>query len=139
MAFSCKGRGFCPSCGGRRIAETATYLVDEVIPKVPVRQWVLSLPIPLRLLFAAYPELLTPTPEELDAILQRIIHALMKQLTRSGHLHGYISQLIDTAGEPGVSPGGQFLAPGSRTPLTPSQAHFRNCAGWAAPWRAGWH
>ncbi len=61
VAFSCKGRGFCPSCGGRRMAETAAYLVDEVIPEVPVRQWVLSFPISLRLLFAAYPELLTPT------------------------------------------------------------------------------
>jgi hypothetical protein len=23
VAFSCKGRGFCPSCGGRRMAERA--------------------------------------------------------------------------------------------------------------------
>jgi hypothetical protein len=23
VAFSCKGRGFCPSCGGRRMAQTA--------------------------------------------------------------------------------------------------------------------
>jgi len=29
-------------------------------PRVPVRQWVLSFPIPLRLLFAAHPELLVP-------------------------------------------------------------------------------
>ncbi len=29
------------------------------IPRVPVRQWVLSFPIPLRVLFAAHPELLT--------------------------------------------------------------------------------
>jgi len=44
----------------RRMAESAAYLVDEVIPRVPVRQWVLSFPIPLRILFAAPPELLTP-------------------------------------------------------------------------------
>ena len=177
VAFSCKGRGFCPSCGGRRMAETAAYLVDQVIPEVPVRQWVLSFPMPLRLLFAAYPELLTPTlaivhreirrflvhktgvrrgqtgavtlvqrfgsaanlnihlhglvldgvyqsgkddpvfhlanaptPEELDAILQRIIHALMKRLTRSGHLHveeegsGYLSDLLgEGSADPGLS------------------------------------
>lgn len=36
------------------------YLVDHLIPRVPVRQWVLSFPIPLRVLFAAHPELLTP-------------------------------------------------------------------------------
>jgi hypothetical protein len=48
VAFSCKGRGFCPSCGGRRMADTAAFLVDRVLPHMPVRQWVLSLPIALR-------------------------------------------------------------------------------------------
>jgi len=48
VAFACKGRGFCPSCGGRRMADTAAHLVDRVIPWVPVRQWVLSLPFALR-------------------------------------------------------------------------------------------
>jgi hypothetical protein len=47
-ALSCKERGFCPSCGGRRMAETAAFLVDQVLPRAPVRQWVLSLPIELR-------------------------------------------------------------------------------------------
>lgn len=42
VAFSCKRRGFCPSCGARRMAESAAYLVDQVIARVPVRQWVLS-------------------------------------------------------------------------------------------------
>lgn len=60
VAFSCKRRGFCPSCGARRMAESAAVLVDEVIPRVPVRRWVLSLPIGLRILFAARLELLTP-------------------------------------------------------------------------------
>ncbi|MCC6474112.1 MAG: transposase zinc-binding domain-containing protein [Burkholderiales bacterium] len=60
VAFSCKRRWFCPSCGARRMAETAAYLVDRVIPRVPVRRWVLSFPIRLRLLLAAHPELLTP-------------------------------------------------------------------------------
>jgi hypothetical protein len=35
-AFSCKRRGFCPSCGARRMAQTAAHLVDHVIPHVPV-------------------------------------------------------------------------------------------------------
>ncbi|MGH8503998.1 MAG: transposase zinc-binding domain-containing protein [Gammaproteobacteria bacterium] len=38
VAFSCKRRGFCPSCGARRMVETAAHLVDHVIPRVPVRQ-----------------------------------------------------------------------------------------------------
>ena len=32
VAFSCKRRGFCPSCGARRMAQTAALLVDHVIP-----------------------------------------------------------------------------------------------------------
>ena len=48
VAFSCKGRGFCPSCGGRRMSEHAAHLVDHVFPDVAVRQWVLSLPHRLR-------------------------------------------------------------------------------------------
>ena len=48
VAFSCKKRGFCPSCCGRRMADTAARLVDEVLPRVPVRQWVLSLPYEIR-------------------------------------------------------------------------------------------
>jgi hypothetical protein len=52
VPFSCKGRGFCPSCGGRRMTESAARLVDHVLPHVPVRQWVLSLPYRLRYLVA---------------------------------------------------------------------------------------
>jgi len=59
VAFSCKRRGFCPSCGARRMIETSAHLVDHVIPDVPVRQWVLSFPWPLRLLFASRPDALS--------------------------------------------------------------------------------
>jgi hypothetical protein len=52
VAFSCKGRGLCPSCGGRRMAEGAAHLVDRVLPDVPIRHWVLSLPYHLRYLLA---------------------------------------------------------------------------------------
>jgi len=48
VAFSCKGRGFCPSCLGRRMAESAANLVDHVLPRVPLRQFVLTLPFELR-------------------------------------------------------------------------------------------
>lgn len=37
VAFSCKGRALCPSCGGRRMAERAAHLVDRVLPDVPIR------------------------------------------------------------------------------------------------------
>jgi len=48
VPFSCKGRAVCPSCGGRRMAEQAAHLVDDVLPFVPVRQWVLTVPHRLR-------------------------------------------------------------------------------------------
>jgi len=58
VALSCKGRGWCASCGGRRMTETAAHLVDRVFPnKVPVRQWVLSLPIRFRYMLAYDAEL----------------------------------------------------------------------------------
>jgi ribosomal protein S27E len=59
VAFSCKRRGFCPSCGARRMVESAAHLVDHVFPEAPVRQFVLTFPFPLRFLFAAQPEALT--------------------------------------------------------------------------------
>ena len=44
VAFSCKDRSFCPSCTARRSAETAAHLVDSVLPRVPLRQYVLAMP-----------------------------------------------------------------------------------------------
>jgi Putative transposase/Transposase zinc-binding domain len=44
VAFSCKGRGFCPSCLGRKMAQTAAHLVEDVLPPVALRQWVLTFP-----------------------------------------------------------------------------------------------
>ena len=42
-------------CGARRMAEGAALLVDEVLPREPMRQWVLSVPFALRYLFATDP------------------------------------------------------------------------------------
>ncbi len=48
VPVSCKGRAWCPSCGGGRMTERAAHLVDAVLPWVPVRQWVLTAPHRLR-------------------------------------------------------------------------------------------
>ncbi len=37
VAYSCKKRGLCLSCGARRMAESARHLVDEAVAR-PVRQ-----------------------------------------------------------------------------------------------------
>ena len=79
VAFSCKGRAFCPSCGGRRMAETAALLVCEVLPRVPIRQWVLSLPYALRYLLAT-------RPEEVTRVLGIVYRAISGHLIRKAGL-----------------------------------------------------
>jgi hypothetical protein len=60
VAFSCKVRTACPSCAGRRMANTAAAIVDRVLPdNVPVRQYVLTLPYELRKLAAFKADVLT--------------------------------------------------------------------------------
>ena len=81
VAFSCKGRGFCPSCGGRRMADTAAWLVDRVLPFVPVRQWVLTLPFPLRFRLAYDAGL---TSDVLRIFLRAVFSSLRKRARRQG-------------------------------------------------------
>ncbi len=76
VPFSCKRRGFCPSCGGRRMADTAAHLVDCVLPGVPIRQWVLTLPYPLRYR-CAYDA--TLTSQVLGAFLRALFAALRRR------------------------------------------------------------
>jgi len=73
VAFSCKGRGACPSCNAKRMAETAAHLVDHVFPHVPVRQWVLSVPKRLR-------PFLHHRPRTASAVLHILLRALQATL-----------------------------------------------------------
>lgn len=78
LAFSCKGRCVCPSCTNRRMAEVAAHLSDSVIPAVPVRQWVLSVPKRLRPQLARDPTLCS-------AVLRILLRAIRAELvTASG-------------------------------------------------------
>jgi len=56
-AFSCKKRGFCPSCCAKRQAEAASHLVENVLPITAYRQFVVTFPIPLRYWMHANKEL----------------------------------------------------------------------------------
>lgn len=48
VPFSCKGR-VCPSCSARRMADSAAFLVDRVLPSAcRYRQWVVTFPWELR-------------------------------------------------------------------------------------------
>jgi hypothetical protein len=51
VPFSCRTRGLCPSCGQRRAIEWAARMVEEVLPLVPYRQLVFTIPIALRKAF----------------------------------------------------------------------------------------
>ncbi len=55
------------------MAETAAHLVDHVIPHVPVRQWVVSFPIPLRHLFATHPHLLSPVLQVINRVISTFL------------------------------------------------------------------
>ncbi|MBI5423391.1 MAG: transposase [Opitutae bacterium] len=76
VAFSCKRRGLCPSCGARRMANTSAHLVDHVLPDVPIRQWVLSMPFDLQFLVARDPHLLT-------AVLRILVDVVSKWHTEA--------------------------------------------------------
>jgi transposase-like zinc-binding protein len=62
VPFSCKRRGFCPSCAGRRMAQMAAHLVEQVLPWGPTRQWVGAVPIPWRSWTASSPDLTATVP-----------------------------------------------------------------------------
>jgi hypothetical protein len=57
------------------MAESAALLVDEVFPEQPVRQWVLSVPYPLRFLFASRPDIM-------GAVLAIVYRVIASHLAR---------------------------------------------------------
>src|SRR5215470_2338912 len=71
VPLSCKRRGFCPACAGRRMAQMAAHLVEGVLPWVPTRQWVVSVPIPLRYWMAG--------SQDLTAKVHTIIRTTIRQ------------------------------------------------------------
>src|SRR5215475_7768190 len=83
VPFSCKRRGFCPSCAARRMAQMAAHLVECVIPWVPTRQWVVSVPIPLRYWMAS--------SQDLTATVHTIIRTTIGQY--------YVNQAVTRGAE----------------------------------------
>jgi len=128
VAFSCKHRGVCSSCGGRRMSETAARQRDRVLPAVPYRQWVLSLPWELRLPVARDPALLNAVSrvffeevrewlrEAAGAVLgARVESAAVTNVQRFGgslnlnpHLHVLVADGVFVCREDGSSP--EFMA-----------------------------
>lgn len=81
VPFSCKKRGFCGSCLARRMSETSARLVDSLIPHIPTRQWVLSVPAPLRYLIAY-------DHNALNAVLSAFTGTLFSYLRKKAKVYG---------------------------------------------------
>ena len=76
LAFSCKGRGLCPSCNTKAMVETAANLVENVNSHVPVRQFVISFPMRIRHYFQ--------THKILQAVLRIVVDEIRKRLIVCG-------------------------------------------------------
>jgi hypothetical protein len=112
VPFSCKGRGFCPSCVGRRMTERAAHLVDEVVPPVPVRQWVLT---------------------ALPAAVPLGVGSRAEPGCARGPCPG-VARLLSPAGRETEHPGGPHRDRDRRSPRRP----WRSPASWAPPCRGAW-
>jgi len=51
LAFSCRGRWFCPSCHSKKVVQFGNHLHDNVLFPVPHRQYVFSIPKIIRRFF----------------------------------------------------------------------------------------
>ncbi|PCC73459.1 Putative transposase [Nannocystis exedens] len=80
VPFARRGRGFCPSCMGRRMAEGAALLVDHVLPAVGYRQWVLSFQGPLAVRLGYDTDLLAAVCEKLARAVVQDMRRAVKQL-----------------------------------------------------------
>ena len=81
------------------MSQKAAHLVDHVIPHVPVRQWVLLLPIPLRVLLAVQFELVTPVLQVVQRVIAR--HLLDAARLKADEGHGGAVTLIQRFGSAG--------------------------------------
>lgn len=79
VAFSCRGRGFCPSCLGKRQAIATEFLMEKLLGGLPVRQFVLSMPFELRFLMARDSKLMSL----ILAIVNRSITRLYRKMANA--------------------------------------------------------
>jgi hypothetical protein len=78
LAFSCKGRYFCPSCHQKRVLQFGTWVADEVLAPVPHRQYVFTVPKMLRVYFRRDRRLLGKLNQCAADALKTLFHAACK-------------------------------------------------------------
>ncbi len=96
VAFSCRGRGLCPSCGAKRAAELAAFLIDEVVEEVAHAQWVFTVPKMLRVYFLHHRELLGELSRAAYETVKELISATA--LEEKGFRPGVVS-VVQTFGD----------------------------------------
>ena len=69
--FSCKGFYLCPSCSQKRTLLMAEHLTEEVLLKLPHRQFVFTVPKALRIFFR--------NNRKLFAVISRLIFSIIKE------------------------------------------------------------
>jgi hypothetical protein len=117
LMFSCKTRGFCPSCHAKRREEWGEWMREELLLDVPHRQVVFTVPKMLRLFFRYNRKLLnslclcavrtllrffyTATALELMPGVVAVIQTFGERINFHPHIHVLIT-------EGGTSPDGTF-------------------------------
>jgi hypothetical protein len=76
----------CPSCNTRRMVETAAHLTDHVFPRLPVRQWVLSVPKRLRYFM-----------QRDGAVLNMVLRIFLRVITQTLQTHSPGAAHVDRA------------------------------------------
>ncbi|MBX3732419.1 MAG: transposase zinc-binding domain-containing protein [Verrucomicrobiae bacterium] len=157
VAFSRKGRWFCPSCHQRKVLQTAAHLVDHILLPVPHRHVVLALPKLLRPLFRRDRNLLrrlcTVAQQTLTQLLRTALglprgrpaflltlHTFGEYLDFHPHIHALMADgLLDSGGpvaprspDPARHSGVRFSGPDLRR--TPPVASNLPATGGAHAW-----
>ena len=129
VASSCKGRRFRASRCGKRMAEVAAHLSGDVVPYVPVRQWVLLLPWELRFRLIAASDLCLAVA---SALLGAVFARCVRMAKTSGHCLG-----SESYAHPGAVPPFRQVDLrkfGSALQVNP---HFHALWNLRRPWRDG--
>lgn len=85
ICLRCKRRGWCPPCMEFRQMDRTRFVQQRVIGDTPIRQWVLTLPPPLRIYLAFHPRLVTMVLRQfLTFIFQQLAKAAKKCLRKRG-------------------------------------------------------
>jgi hypothetical protein len=98
LAFSCKTRLLCPSCAARHTGDGAAHFLDRVLPDLPYRQVVVSLPYEVRGLLAFRPKVASAAVRLIDDTV------MGWQRRRAGGRVGGVSVLQRSGGSLNVHP-----------------------------------